>query len=845
MLSQQPGQNEQPNSNQNEIPQEGSYKDNIQNYELNIPQQNQIIDNLSIEEILQKIDIYLQEKNLSELTKILKLSHNKIPKNKLSSYISDNLGNIDIIKIFLDSGADINSYIHCANYKIDESDKTNLLMFSIFTGNMALFNLVLKYHPDVLQEDKHKKNSIFYYISFKDEPNMLHELLKLNPNAINSTFYDPENNITHNLLTFAVFKNKKDLCSVLIKDNCNLNYQIPETGDTFVHLMVKTDNCDLAKLFYNLPNIDKSLKNKDGKTARELGEEKKGNIFFQIICTENNINNKLNTNTNKQINNEIFNKISSKLNKTNIYDYNNDNNYYYENIPQDRYIVPIEFKNIDYPTYLSMEEEMKLCLNLYKGDDFLIKEKERLTKRKVELELQLNEIKKDNEAKCNILSNLENQMFDIDKDIKEKTEEIKKTKNEIINQENKNILYQKYLTKLTEDISLHHDLDNEYSENINTDANIINIINEDQNSGNIINEPHKEENKPLSEEQFQFLKEKFESKMVPDDYIIRSLQKDLEDYQIYIEDIISKKTEKIKDILNQLQSVVDEVNPDYKVNLYGSYSTGLCLPWSDIDTVITYKEGSYSDLFLSDLNNKLAKKPWVKEQKFLDHATVPIIKITTDEKIDFHIDISLYNEKHFGLKAVELIKKYLNKYKVLKPIILALKTLLKNGSLNDTYKGGLSSYGLTLMIVSFLQSQIDNKQYNEESPILLGEMFINVLQHYGIFFDYSNYVILTYPLDYNPENNERDGSFLFHSNPHELIIVDPLNNQNNVAKSTYQFMNIKMGFLIAYMASKEDCECGCHYEILRNKRFSEHGHCILNRILNCIKRFKDANKSNE
>ena len=27
---------------------------------------------------------------------------------------------------------------------------------------------------------------------------------------------------------------------------------------------------------------------------------------------------------------------------------------------------------------------------------------------------------------------------------------------------------------------------------------------------------------------------------------------------------------------------------------------------------------------------------------------------------------------------------------------------------------------------------------------------------------------------------------------HELIVVDPLNKQNNVARSTYQFMNIKV-----------------------------------------------------
>jgi hypothetical protein len=27
---------------------------------------------------------------------------------------------------------------------------------------------------------------------------------------------------------------------------------------------------------------------------------------------------------------------------------------------------------------------------------------------------------------------------------------------------------------------------------------------------------------------------------------------------------------------------------------------------------------------------------------------------------------------------------------------------------------------------------------------------------------------------------------------HELIVVDPLNKQNNVGRSTYQFMNIKV-----------------------------------------------------
>lgn len=61
-------------------------------------------------------------------------------------------------------------------------------------------------------------------------------------------------------------------------------------------------------------------------------------------------------------------------------------------------------------------------------------------------------------------------------------------------------------------------------------------------------------------------------------------------------------------------------------------------------------------------------------------------------------------------------------------------------------------------------------------------------------------------------------------------------------KSTFQYMNIKMAFMIAYMVAKEDCECGCHYDILQNKVIGVE-HCILKRIFNSVKRFSDANKT--
>ena len=828
-----------PQVNQKSFPQEEKFNLNI----------NYILDNTPIEEIKKKIDLCIREKNLSELDNFLSLFKGKINKKLLSNYISENLENIEIINIFLKSGADVNSYVNCPNYQINEEDKTNLLMFSMMTENTGLFKLVLQYHPDVLQEDKNKKNSVFYYITFNEDPNMLHDLLQLNEDAINSIYYDPENNITHNLLTFAVTKNKKDICSILIKYNCNVNYQIPETGETFLHLIFKNDNIEIAKLLYNHPNIDKSLKNKDGKTARELGEEKKGNIFFQIIVKENSNNKNINTNNNNtNINltnnettnlksnkkgNELFNKISENLNN-NINDYENEKNYYCDNMIQDNYIVPIEFNNVDYNTYLSMGQEMKLCLNLFKEEDVLKKEKEKLLKQKEELENMRENTEKNIKEMIKTENDLNIKLKDCDSNIKEAKEQIHLKKTELTKLEEKNNKYKEYLKKIMEE-------NQEQKENEQL-INIDNINNEEQIPESEMNQPKKVN--PLSRERFQFLIDKFESKANDRNYIVKCLQKDLEDYQKYIEDEIGRKKGKINGIIEQLQVIVNELDPNCKVNLYGSYSTGLCLPWSDIDTVITSDDGNYEGNFLSMLNLKLMqKKDFVKEQNFLDRASIPIIKLVSNDEFNFHIDISMSSENHFGLKTVELVKKYLEKYKVLKPIILALKTLLKNGSLNDPYKGGLSSYGLILMVVSFIQSEIDNEKYNEASPTILGETFLNVLGHYGIFFDYNNYVIITYPVDEKAENNEKENSFQFIPNTHELIIVDPLNNQNNVAKSTFQFMNIKMGFLIAFMVAKEDCECGCHYEFLRNERSMNHSHCILKRIFNSIKRFKDANKN--
>lgn len=63
-------------------------------------------------------------------------------------------------------------------------------------------------------------------------------------------------------------------------------------------------------------------------------------------------------------------------------------------------------------------------------------------------------------------------------------------------------------------------------------------------------------------------------------------------------------------------------------------------------------------------------------------------------------------------------------------MILVLKQYLKVCQYNDPYFGGISSYALFLMIVSYMQSQ---KVPKELHLVNLGKLLINFFQFYGDF----------------------------------------------------------------------------------------------------------------
>lgn len=362
----------------------------------------------------------------------------------------------------------------------------------------------------------------------------------------------------------------------------------------------------------------------------------------------------------------------------------------------------------------------------------------------------------------------------------------------------------------------------------------------------------------------QFLELKFAPPKVDENFITQILQKDLVDYQTYIQELLLKKQPLIENLIENIKETILQIDPNYEVRIFGSFATSSCLPWSNLDIVLVKKnkaeddgkgepaqkdkdeepnpshDGNGMEALFSQILKSVRNKKWLGKQfQYFDTPFQFLRLVAGEEYGKILIDISLDGEGHYGLKRVELVKSYLKEYAVLQPLIFALKTILKNANLNVHTNGGLSSYGLILMIVSYIQSKIENQGAVESEPNLVGKTFLGFLYHYGVYFDFNKYVILTYPLS-ESSGGDKETPYNFGPNTHELMIVDPLNNQNNVAKGTYQFMNLKMAFMIAYMVTKEDCECGCHF----GKTVYEHTmhsteHSLLKRMFNSVKRFSE------
>lgn len=248
-----------------------------------------------------------------------------------------------------------------------------------------------------------------------------------------------------------------------------------------------------------------------------------------------------------------------------------------------------------------------------------------------------------------------------------------------------------------------------------------------------------------------------------------------------------------KEVVNRIEMVIKELWPSANVQIFGSFSTGLYLPTSDIDLVVF---GKWERPPLQQLEQALRKHNVAEPYsiKVLDKATVPIIKLT-DQETDVKVDISFNVET--GVKAARFIKDYVKRYTVLPYLIFVLKQFLLQRDLNEVFTGGISSYSLILMVISFLQlhPRIDASNPNVNLGILLIEFF----ELYGRHFNYFKTGIRIKNGGAYIAKEEIMKAMTNGYRPSMLCIEDPLLPGNDVGRSSYGAMQVKQAFDYAYI----------------------------------------------
>ena len=601
----------------------------------------------------------------------------------------------------------------------------------------------------------------------------------------------------------------------LVKKDIEVNRRDKEENTVLNYLLMNTYDVKLIYDFIYLASPMFNIKNQQGKNSLDLINEK------WVVRKNNNI--LTNYDDIKKLINLIKIKLSSYNKTKNLNNFNNKIN---ENVlnninTKDNNLIKISSlttmnteKNIENDIYIKFPK-LSLIIDTDLDDNDKSSSKQKIID-------NLNQINKSKKYFLNLLKSSENNIKENSKYIQE---EILKKKNQL--KEMKILLEQKAsLLKSNEEWDNNLNLiKSKLNENKREIEQKKQLLIQDNNTS-LIN--IKKDSKYLYK---YALILNLEAKK---DLIYSQLKIDLIDFMNYVHERNSKLEPTLQKINSLIQkSVQESLGKEYHLHMYGSRATKLCLPWSDIDYVISFSKNKYLDplRILYDYLYTIPERFFI-DMKYIAGASVPVLKIYTNKDYQkISLDISIENQEHHGEECVNYIKNKIKEFEVLTPITFALKTILQKAFLNDPYKGGLSSYGVILLIINFLNVQ--NKQGNDISLNNLGKLFYDILYYYGFEYDISNPIILEEKTDFQKIS-------FFHQlqlRKSEFILVDPLNISNNVAKNTRHYQYIKYAFQIGYISSMESCECGCHYQYDGiNIKEEGCGHNLLERIFSDVKR---------
>ncbi|KAL7421338.1 hypothetical protein Q5752_004223 [Cryptotrichosporon argae] len=236
--------------------------------------------------------------------------------------------------------------------------------------------------------------------------------------------------------------------------------------------------------------------------------------------------------------------------------------------------------------------------------------------------------------------------------------------------------------------------------------------------------------------------------------------------------------------------------PEAEVAPFGSWQTQLYLPTGDIDLVVLTPR-------LTEANKNKLLHALAREMRIaritdtvavIARAKVPIIKFVTLEG-RLNVDISMGQAN--GVSAGRIVNHYLDTLAGARELIMVVKAFLSQRSMNEVFTGGLGSYSVICMVISFMQVHPKVRRGEIDPAANLGTLLIEFFELYGRNFNYDTVGICI----------RRGGSYYTKQSrgwadagrqPFLLSIEDPQDADNDISRSSFGIRQVKLTLAGAY-----------------------------------------------
>eukprot|EP00980_Cylindrotheca_fusiformis_P003755 scaffold834_cov123-Cylindrotheca_fusiformis.AAC.2 len=281
------------------------------------------------------------------------------------------------------------------------------------------------------------------------------------------------------------------------------------------------------------------------------------------------------------------------------------------------------------------------------------------------------------------------------------------------------------------------------------------------------------------------------------------------------------------ELVDRFTKLVQDTFEKPKVEVFGSQATGLFLPTSDIDISIQLSEKDMADEEKTDSSDKGKKEQeldemeqwdvptgsplhrlaaalrqkWLPELSYLEvieKTRVPLVKFTHGPT---NISFDICFNQTSGPQAAQLMHQYMDALPPLRPLTFVLKYFMAARGLNQPYTGGVGSFLLQMMIVSFLQHRERECVLNRR-PVLynLGALLLEFFEMYSTDFNFiTTGISVRFDGFYFPKGaTDRKNDFWQENRPFSLAMENPFELTSDVGISSFRISTVQRSFEVAF-----------------------------------------------